>query len=44
MPKLVVEREGFSKVSTKERVTFECCEDHLDRENFFSKASCTCSI
>lgn len=22
-------------------VDFECCEDHLDSENFFSKASCT---
>lgn len=45
MLKLVLERErvyrerGFSKVSAKGIVTFECCEDHLDSENFFSKAS-----
>lgn len=41
MLNLGVEREGFSKISTKERLTFECCEDHLDSENFFSNASWT---
>lgn len=38
------ERGGFGKVSTKERLTFESCDDHLDRENLFSKASCTCIV
>lgn len=38
-----VEREAFAKVPAKEGLAFECCEDHLDSENFFSKASCTCS-
>ena len=41
---LVVEREGFFKVSTKKLFTFECCEDHFDREYLFSKASCTCRV
>ena len=41
-PQQELQKEGGLTVSTKEAFTFECCEDHLDSENLFSKAPCTC--